>query len=229
MESTIIQLTAARGPVECMWVVAKVLKELLKELGTNAIRYEIVQKQNGIENGTVQSVILRLEGNQAKKVVAQWKGTICWIGKSTYRKHHKRKNWYIACLELETTRVVAWSEREVTFQATRSSGPGGQHVNKVSSAVRATHGPTGIQVLASDSRSQHQNKKIALERLRNKVQCYLSEQLESSLQTQWKNQIDLQRGNPVKTFTGGDFKCKKTNKSFKQQRAKLKRDLRNEF
>ena len=49
--------------------------------------------------------------------------------------------------------------------ATRASGPGGQHVNKTDSAVQVLHRPTGIQLKVGESRSQHTNKQIALERL----------------------------------------------------------------
>lgn len=60
-------------------------------------------------------------------------------------------------------------EKEVEFTAYQASGPGGQHRNRTFSAIRAKHLPTGIVVTASDSRSQLRNRKIALERLRDRL------------------------------------------------------------
>lgn len=60
-------------------------------------------------------------------------------------------------------------EREVEIEAFRASGPGGQHVNKTSSAIRITHLPSGAVVIAQDSPSQHRNKEIAFLRLVGKL------------------------------------------------------------
>lgn len=60
-------------------------------------------------------------------------------------------------------------EQEVEFTAYQASGPGGQHRNRTFSAIRARHLPTGIVVTAADSRSQLRNRKIALERLRERL------------------------------------------------------------
>ena len=56
-------------------------------------------------------------------------------------------------------------EREVEVDVFRASGPGGQHVNKTESALRLTHPPSGVVVVAQDSSSQHRNRDIAFERL----------------------------------------------------------------
>jgi peptide chain release factor len=110
----------------------------------------------------------------------------------------------------------------------RSSGAGGQHVNKVSSAIRATHIPTGIAVVAMDSRSQHQNKKLATERLLKKLEEENLRQLKNHVGSQWENQLNIQRGNPVRIFTGSDFKKNKVRQDYKGIRQQLKIDLRNE-
>jgi protein subunit release factor B len=59
--------------------------------------------------------------------------------------------------------------RECLVDTFRSSGPGGQHVNKTESAVRLTHLPTGLVVTAQQERSQHRNKALCLQKLRERV------------------------------------------------------------
>lgn len=60
--------------------------------------------------------------------------------------------------------------RECEVETFRSSGPGGQHVNKTESAVRLRHAPSGLVVTSQQERSQHRNKALCLEKLRKKVE-----------------------------------------------------------
>ncbi|MBN8709208.1 MAG: hypothetical protein BGO12_11970 [Verrucomicrobia bacterium 61-8] len=60
---------------------------------------------------------------------------------------------------------------DITFSFTRASGPGGQHVNKVSTSVELLHIPTGTRVVASDSRSQHTNRNLALLRFVERIEA----------------------------------------------------------
>lgn len=224
----IIQITSGRGPAECTWVVAQVLKKVLQEAETFNLKVTVLQHEAGSENGTVASAMVQIIGNEAEEFVASWVGTIQWIGKSTFRKFHKRSNWFIGIFEVEAINTKAFSEKDIQYQAMRSSGAGGQHVNKVSSAIRATHVPTGISVVSMDSRSQHQNKKLATERLMLKLNEAQLDVLKQQFQSQWMNQMAVERGNPIRTFEGSDFKKLKVDKKFKQERQRLKRDLNNE-
>lgn len=224
----IIQITSGRGPAECTWVVAQVLKKVLQEAETFNLKATVLQHEAGSENGTVASAMVQIIGNEADEFVASWVGTIQWIGKSTFRKFHKRSNWFIGIFEVAAINAKAFSEKDIQYQAMRSSGAGGQHVNKVSSAIRATHVPTGISVVSMDSRSQHQNKKLATERLMLKLNEAQLDVLKQQFQNQWMNQMAVERGNPIRTFEGSDFKKLKADKKFKQERQRLKRDLNNE-
>ncbi len=66
-------------------------------------------------------------------------------------------------------------EDEVQVTTFRASGPGGQHRNKTESAVRVTHVPTGVTARASESRSQHRNRIVAMQRLRERLEAKYAE------------------------------------------------------
>ncbi|MDH7913811.1 peptide chain release factor H [Winogradskyella sp. SYSU M77433] len=209
METKTIQITSGRGPAECCWVVAQVLKIFIRTLKEGQLAYTILQKEQGVENRTLQSVTVQIEGKALEQFLKPWIGTIQWIGISSFRPQHKRKNWFVGLYEIEENQEFQLDEKDIVYQATRSSGPGGQHVNKVSSAIRAIHQPSNIQVLVMDRRSQHQNKKIAKQRLQDKVAEMQLQTLKDTVKHQWENHLQLERGNPVKVFTGSDFKVQK--------------------
>ncbi|SEL70627.1 peptide chain release factor [Aquimarina amphilecti] len=229
MKTKIIQITAGRGPTECSWVVAQVLKLFLEEIKNSGFTYNVIQRDKGSENGTVQSATIQLKGKEIDIFLSSWLGTIQWIGTSKFRKYNKRKNWFIGMYEVKQIQLVVLKEKDISFQTMRSSGPGGQNVNKVNSAVRATYNLTGDQVVVMDSRSQHQNKKIAIERLKEKVNQSQLNNLKKSLSDQWENHLSVQRGNPIKIFKGADFKKQYKKQSYASNRQQLKKDLRNEL
>jgi peptide chain release factor len=94
--------------------------------------------------------------------------------------------------------LMQWNPKDVKLETCRSSGPGGQNVNKVETAVRGTHLPSGLQVLAMDTRSQLENKKLCLARLEAKILIWQAGQLMEQQQIQWQEHNALERGNPVK-------------------------------
>lgn len=223
----LIQITSGRGSLECQWVVAKVLKVFLEEAKNNTIDYEIIHRENGDENLTLKSVTLLLKAKNLNEFLKNWLGSICWMGKSTFRKLHKRSNWFIGIFELEGLETINFNEKDIQFQTTRSQGSGGQNVNKVNTAVRATHIPTGESVFVQDSRSQLENKKLSIIRLKEKVLEQNIIRLQKRMQETWNNHLNVQRGNPVRTFSGTDFKKNYQEKSFKKQRNQLKNELKN--
>lgn len=200
MEKKYLQITSGRGPVECCRVVALVLERILKQAQTRKLKVEIVEKEAGPANRTLLSAVIALEGVGCDTLVEEWEGTVLWIARSPYRIHHRRKNWFVGVQTFLLSESREATENEIRYETLRASGPGGQHVNKTESAVRAVHIPSGISVVASDQRSQWQNKKLATERLQVKLTAWNVEQAMIQVQANWSNHNSLQRGNPVKVI-----------------------------
>ncbi|NDV64382.1 peptide chain release factor H [Bacteroides sp. 224] len=195
-----LQITSGRGPAECCRVVALVLEKILSEAQAKGIETEVLYREAGPINRTLASATLSLSGKGCDALAEEWKGSVQWIAQSPYRIYHKRKNWFVGVNAYKQPEHYGFSEKEISYQTLRASGPGGQHVNKTESAVRAIHLPSGISVMASDQRSQLQNKKLATERLIIKLAEWNIGRIVETVQENWSNHNTLERGNPIKTF-----------------------------
>jgi len=208
MKQRILQITSGRGPTECAYAVDNIVRLVEKEAAQQKINC-IVRPKTESNSDSVFIELGHENMEQLNTFIQSWVGSIQWICTSPFRPKHKRKNWFIGVFETheaETTLVL--EEKEVVYQAIRSSGAGGQHVNKVSSAVRVTHLPSGIHAVAMDSRSQHQNKKLAKERLLTKLEKRNGNVQEAQEKQTWLNQLQIERGNPTRVFVGLTFKKK---------------------
>lgn len=213
MKKKIVQITAGQGPPECKWVVARLLKQLKNEASSKDFKLTEIERSKGEQNGTLSSVTVLLEGVHLEDFLKSWKGTVQWEGQSPYRKYHKRKNWFVGVDVFDLKKHHEFSERDLRFETFRSSGSGGQHVNKVESAVRVIHIPTGIATVSSATPSQFMNKKTAIEKLKIEFEKRKSERLAENEADQWMAHKQLQRGNPVRTYEGRKFRRRKIKKS----------------
>jgi peptide chain release factor len=195
-----LQITAGKGPAECAWAVVQVIGKIQQEAAAAGLECRVVEIEPGEAAGTAASALIVVAGADIDSFVRGWRGTVQWIARSPFRPEHKRKNWFVGVDVLEPVEETRFDARDVKWETMRASGPGGQHVNRTESAVRVTHVPTGVQVYASEERSQHRNRKLALARLARKLDERDAKERGAALEKRWRAHQELERGNPVRTF-----------------------------
>ncbi len=195
-----IIITAGRGPVECARAVTLVAKELLKAVPT----LELVDHEPHNQfDGCYMSMTFVSTEPIPPSVIEEWQGTVLWRSTgNTYRANHRRSNWFVGIDFFDEVEIPSINDADIVYETCRSGGKGGQNVNKVETSVRATHVPTGLSVKCSDERSQSQNKALARKRLMLKLRETHKQKLADSQKRQWTRHDSLQRGNPVKKFSG---------------------------
>ena len=205
MSEIILHLSSGKGPDECRWVVAQLARAFVREGAGQGVTCEVLDAGEGLP----ASLFLSVGGDAAEAFVRSRIGTIQWIGESLFRPKHKRRNWFVGvALAPSPETVPDLRDEDIAFQAMRASGPGGQHVNKTDSAVRATHRPTGLVATAQEQRSQHVNRKLAKLKLALMLEERRSTAGDDVRQAQWSIQQSLERGNPVRVYTGPQFRLK---------------------
>ncbi|MFB6394928.1 peptide chain release factor H [Polymorphospora lycopeni] len=192
-------MSAGRGPRECAWALA----ELLRRLEGDAVRHGLVTRRAevvpGERPGTYRSVLVEISGAGAEAFAASWTGTLCWQAVSPYRAVG-RKNWYVTArpCEVDVPRTT-FVEADVDVVACRTGGPGGQHRNKASTAVRATHRPSGIVVVVDTEREFGLNRGIAMRLLRQRLEQRDEAAGRAVDVARWRIHDELVRGDPVRT------------------------------
>ena len=185
--------------MECELAVGKFLEILKNELHDMEIISEVRTKYADCYRSVTVSTNLDASYLQ---------GTIKWIAQSPFRPKHKRKNWFIDVSLFDEKPTTDFSEDVVRFQTFHCGGRGGQNVNKVETGVRAIHIPTGLCVTATEARTQHLNRKIALNRLSEIIVQQNLDDKNLLAQTMWLQHELLERGNPVRTYVGMKFERK---------------------
>ena len=194
-----VQISSGQGPAECGLAVGLFYRQLQKE-GRDIRLIQSVRAKGG---KGYSSILFETEED-----MRELEGSVLWICRSPFRPKHRRKNWFIDVSVLEQLPDTQ-GDMKLRFETFRSKGKGGQHVNKVETGVRVIHVPTGILVVSTEARSQHMNKKLAMNRLCDILADMELDNRRREKELAWMEHTRLERGNPVRVYEGMDFIRKK--------------------
>ncbi len=203
-----LQLSAGHGPPECTWVLPRLVDALLAAAAEAGVTASCLEQVAGNEQGTLRSALIELCEGPCEVLAAQWQGSALWVGRSPFRPEHRRRNWFVQVSRIEPPdddEVAALRPAELEITAMRSTGAGGQNVNKRSTAVRVRHLPSGLEVVARGERSQSANRREGLARLAWLLREQAQGRRELGQRAQWDAKSQVERGRPRQVFRGPEF------------------------
>lgn len=213
--NAIVSLHAGQGGVEAMDWTAMLYRMYLRYCETQGWTVEEIEETKGDEAG-IKSVSFLVTGRYAYGYLKGEMGTHRLVRQSPFNADNLRQTSFAGVEvmpELADDNEIVVKPEDVNFDAFRSGGHGGQNVNKVSTAVRLKHIPTGIIVECQTQRSQEQNRKIAMGMLKAKLW-----QLEEDRKLAEKQSIKGEHkaaswGNQIRSYVLHPYKLVKDNRT----------------
>ena len=201
-DNAILTLHAGAGGTEsCDWA-SMLYRMYVRWAEKKGYRVEVLDSLDGDEAG-IKSITIQIDGENAYGYLKSEKGVHRLVRISPFNAAGKRQTSFVSCdvmPDIEEDLDIEIADEDIRIDTYRSSGAGGQHINKTSSAIRITHFPTGIVVQCQNERSQHMNKDKAMQMLKAKLYM-LKQQENQAKQDDIRGEVtEIGWGNQIRSY-----------------------------
>lgn len=200
--NAILKLNAGAGGTEsCDWC-GMLYRMYTRWAERKGYSLEVIDYLDGDEAG-IKSVTFQINGENAYGYLKSEKGVHRLVRISPFNAQGKRQTSFVSLdvmPDIEEDVDVEVKDEDIRIDTYRSSGAGGQHINKTSSAIRITHFPTGIVVTCQNERSQFQNKDKAMQMLKAKLYMLKREENAEKLSDIRGDVKEIGWGNQIRSY-----------------------------
>ena len=213
--NAIVSIHAGAGGTEAQDWAEMLLRMYLRWAERRGFKSTIIDYQPGDEAG-VKSVSMTLEGEYAYGYAKAEIGIHRLVRISPFDAGGRRHTSFASVFvypEVDDEIIVEIDENDLRIDTYRSTGAGGQHVNKTDSAVRLTHFPTGIVVQCQNERSQHKNKAMAMKYLKSRIYEMKLQEQNAKLDEVNKLKKDIAWGSQIRSYVLHPYKMIKDHRT----------------
>jgi peptide chain release factor 2 len=213
--NAIVSINAGAGGTEAQDWVEMLFRMYLRWCETKQFKTQIIDYLAGDEAG-VKSVTFTVLGPYAYGFLKSEHGIHRMVRISPFDATGRRHTSFASVSvlpEVDLDINIEIDEKDIRIDTFRASGPGGQHVNKTSSAIRITHFPTGIVAQCQNEKSQHRNKEMAFKVLKARLYELEREKREEKKQVMHQNQKEIAWGSQIRSYVFNPYRMVKDHRT----------------
>ena len=213
--NAIIAINAGAGGTEAQDWVEMLFRMFTRWSESKGMKVKVIDYLPGDEAG-IKNVTFTVSGPYAYGHMKSEHGVHRMVRISPFDATGRRHTSFAsvsALPEVDTDIKIDIAEKDLRIDTFRASGPGGQHVNKTSSAIRITHIPTGIVVQCQNEKSQHRNKEMAMKVLRAKLYELEKGKQDQKKQEMHQAQREIAWGNQIRSYVFNPYRMVKDHRT----------------